>query len=411
MERAVEISKLELSQLTQLVTWLDEEHRKDRIELQTLREIVAAQATLLEKQEAQLRAQGEQIIALQNQLARFPALDESLTLIKGQISHLKDQLAKQMDQEERIAQARKVEVEQQAKWRASLEKRLETLAEGLTSLISRLQALSEEQKRHAVAFGQMETLRQQLATATAKLTTVDVDNRHTTERLTNMERLLEETRLIVMRLSEEHRLAGEERRHFQEEFASQAQALNQRCDEQAAALRQLIGIRSQDQEQIAGLQAQVAAILQMAEGIEARLKRLEMSGLQTEENLVRLADKHDQLRQEQARLAQLLASAEERAGEEMPALRKMAAEWEITNHQIHDQLAELAMAQQRDRDTINELRKAIAAQGERLNQFMKAIFQFQEQTLRTQLSALEQRIQEAQKLIRPAVSYEGEDSR
>lgn len=408
MENVIEVPKLELSQLTQLVAWLDEEHRKDRIELQTLREKIAAQTMLLEKQEAQLRAQGEQIIALQNQLARLPSLDESLTSVKGQISYLKEQLAKQKEQEERAIQARKVEVEQQAKWRAGLEQRLETMAKELTNLISRLQALTEEQKRYAAAFSQIDTLRQQLATAAAKLSSIEAENRRAGERLANTEHLLDEMRLTTTRLSEERRLAGEEQRHFQEVFASQAQALNQRCDEQAAALRHLISIRSQDQEQIAGLQAQMAAILQMAEGIEVRLKHLETSGLQMEEALVRLIDKHDQLRHEQVRLAQLLEGIEQCAGEEMPAFRKLASEWDTVSRQIRDRLADLAMAQQRDRDTLNELRKAVAAQEERLNQFMKAIFQFQEQTLRTQLGVLEQRIQEAQKMIRPAISY-GED--
>jgi len=405
MENVTETPRImELSQLAQLATWLDEEHRKDRIELQTLRERVATQTTLLENQEAQLRVQGEQIVAFQNQLARLSALDEGLTLVKGQISYLKEHLAKQQEQEEHAAQARKIEAEQQAKWRAGLEQRLETLAKEITNFASRLQALSEEHKRFSAAFTQMDALRQQLAALTAKLASVEVDDRHTAERLAGMEHLLEETRLTMMRISEEHRLAKEEQRHLQEEFSSQAQALTRRCDEQAATLRHLIATWSQDQEQIVGLQAQAATILQMAEGMEVRLKRLEASDLQAREALARLEDKHDQLRQEQVRLIQLLENVEQRAGEEMPALRKLAAEWDTASRQLRDQLAELTLAQQRDRETLNELRKIVATQGERLNQFMTAIFQFQEQTLRSQLNALEQRIQEAQRLTRPAIS-------
>ncbi len=94
---------MDLSQATQLLTWLDEEHRKDKAMLIALRSQVEAQKVQLKEQAHQLQEIEALLGRFEGQFAKVPAFEESLQDVRTEFAGL---LAKHATEHEVIEETR-----------------------------------------------------------------------------------------------------------------------------------------------------------------------------------------------------------------------------------------------------------------------------------------------------------------
>ncbi len=124
------------TQLAQMVTWLDEQHRRDREELTKLQQRVEAQTNTLQEQARRIKTLESQLSSAKMQLGRFEQIDEALQNMRNELTIMVNA------QTEEIAKTRR-ELEQsrmtdrQANSRAIAELRKE---------LGRIRLLEEEQK-------------------------------------------------------------------------------------------------------------------------------------------------------------------------------------------------------------------------------------------------------------------------
>jgi len=119
---------LDLSQVTQLLTWLDEEHRKDKALLIELQGQVSAQRSQLTEQTRQLQEIQAILTRVEGQLPRFEQLDDSVQGIRTEFaSLLAKQAAEYETQQEQRARAQKLESETKARIIRQVQERVEAL--------------------------------------------------------------------------------------------------------------------------------------------------------------------------------------------------------------------------------------------------------------------------------------------
>jgi hypothetical protein len=95
---------MDIGQLSQMTTWLDEEHRRDRAELVRLQQQVERQETELQDQSHTIKSLEERVAALQGQLLRFGQLESSIDQLKENVVHMLDQAEERRQQEAREAE-------------------------------------------------------------------------------------------------------------------------------------------------------------------------------------------------------------------------------------------------------------------------------------------------------------------
>lgn len=92
---------MDLSQLNQMTTWLDEEHRRDKAELIRLQQLVHSQEIELQDQARVIQDIEGRMSALQSQLLRFAQLEGALQQLKGEVVQMLDQADERRQQEAR----------------------------------------------------------------------------------------------------------------------------------------------------------------------------------------------------------------------------------------------------------------------------------------------------------------------
>ena len=131
---------MDLTQLSQMVSWLDEEHRRDREEIARLDQRLQNMA--IEKQEQSRRIQDleSRLASTQAQLTRFTQIEQALQQLKGEVVVLLDKQT-----EARLTAEREAE-------RARISDR-EALGRGIAEVRKELTRLGriEEELGHAQA--------------------------------------------------------------------------------------------------------------------------------------------------------------------------------------------------------------------------------------------------------------------
>ena len=99
---------MDLTQLSQMVSWLDEEHRRDREELARLDQRLQNMA--IEKQEQSRRIQDleSRLASTQAQLTRFTQIEQALQQLKGEVVVLLDKQTEARLNAERDAERARV---------------------------------------------------------------------------------------------------------------------------------------------------------------------------------------------------------------------------------------------------------------------------------------------------------------
>ncbi len=77
---------MDTTQLAQMVTWLDEQHRRDREELTKLQQRVEAQTSTLQEQARRIKSLEAQLSSAKMQLGRFEQIDESLQNTRNELT-------------------------------------------------------------------------------------------------------------------------------------------------------------------------------------------------------------------------------------------------------------------------------------------------------------------------------------
>jgi hypothetical protein len=92
---------MDLGQLTQMTTWLDEEHRRDKAEMIRLQQRAESQEGELLDQARIIKDLEGRVVAMQSQLLQYGQLQKALEQLKGEITQLLDQAEERHQGEER----------------------------------------------------------------------------------------------------------------------------------------------------------------------------------------------------------------------------------------------------------------------------------------------------------------------
>jgi hypothetical protein len=95
---------MDVGQLTQMTTWLDEEHRRDKAELVRLQQRVESQEAELQDQARLIQDLEGRVAGLQAQLLKFTQYDASLQQLKEEVVHMFAQADERRQQEGREAE-------------------------------------------------------------------------------------------------------------------------------------------------------------------------------------------------------------------------------------------------------------------------------------------------------------------
>jgi hypothetical protein len=95
---------MDVGQLTQMTTWLDEEHRRDKAELVRIQQRVESQEAELTDQARLIQDLEGRVAGLQAQLLKFTQYDASLQQLKEEVVHMFAQADERRQQEGREAE-------------------------------------------------------------------------------------------------------------------------------------------------------------------------------------------------------------------------------------------------------------------------------------------------------------------
>jgi len=95
---------MDLGQLTQMATWLDEEHRREKAELIRLQQLVQRQESELQDQSHVLRNLEERLTNAQTQMLKFAQLETALEQLKEDVVQMLDRADERRQQETREAE-------------------------------------------------------------------------------------------------------------------------------------------------------------------------------------------------------------------------------------------------------------------------------------------------------------------
>jgi chromosome segregation ATPase len=120
---------LDLNQVTQLLTWLDEEHRKDKALLMALQSQIDTQKTQLTEQARQLQEIQATLARIEGQLPRLAQLDAGIQGVRTEFSGLlAKHVAEQDVREETRTRSDKLEAESLARIVRQVQERVESIA-------------------------------------------------------------------------------------------------------------------------------------------------------------------------------------------------------------------------------------------------------------------------------------------
>ncbi len=135
---------MDLGQLTQMTTWLDEEHRRDKAELIRLQQQIERQETELQDQSHVIRSLEERVTGLRNQLLKYAQLETSLDQLKEEVVQMFAKADERRQQESReAARVRAVENDNVSRSLNEIRRELEILPRQSEELALR----KAEQKR------------------------------------------------------------------------------------------------------------------------------------------------------------------------------------------------------------------------------------------------------------------------
>jgi chromosome segregation ATPase len=161
---------LDLNQVTQLLTWLDEEHRKDKATLAALQSQMDTQKTQLTEQARQLQEIQATLARLEGQLPKLAQLDTAIQGVRTEFSGLlAKHVAEQDVREETRTRSDKLEAESLARIVRQVQERVESIASFENTATILRDEDSKLRGEIARAFEQVASLNKRLAAQDERL--------------------------------------------------------------------------------------------------------------------------------------------------------------------------------------------------------------------------------------------------
>jgi len=278
---------MDLNQATQMLTWLDEEHRRQKAQLTELQEGLEGQAAQITALTKRLEDLEGRLAHTQAQLVRFPQIEQALQQLKNEIVLLLQKHEEQRRQaDEEAARARLVEKEAEAKRLAELQKQLQALPR----LGERLKSQAAEDKRLGKVVLDLQKgvadLTKQYEAQMARLQFLEEREKQSAkqmaERMAELQLLEKKLREDQARLIEKQQLAEQNRQRQMAEWAEEVESW--RKENWSGLLQQLKKQHQKNIKALATLQ-ELEKKLKQAQGELTHLQRLgeERQGKRIEE--------------------------------------------------------------------------------------------------------------------------------
>jgi chromosome segregation ATPase len=178
---------LDLNQVTQLLTWLDEEHRKDKAALMALQSQIDAQKAQLTEQARQMQEIQAALPRIEGQLPRLTQLDTAIQSVRTEFSGLLSKHAAEQDvREEMRTRSDKLETESLGRIVRQVQERVESIGtfEGIASALR-----DEDSKLRGEvtrAFGQSADIAKRLSAQDERIDLLAQDGQSFRDGLTNL---------------------------------------------------------------------------------------------------------------------------------------------------------------------------------------------------------------------------------
>ncbi len=311
---------MDTTQLTQMVNWLDEELRRERVGITKLQQLVERQTGELTEQSRQVKDLEGRLANTQAQLAKFARLDETLQQFKNEVVLLLDK---------RDEQRRKAQRETERLRMAEREAQSKTMGE----LRRELQDLSRHEEQLRLRESEDRRLGELLMSLRHEVTTMSKDF---DERARNLSYLTEQ------RAYDNKRIAGLQEENLTllkrtEKQDSRLKSLEDRTQRHERHVQELLQFKTNlKREQTEWMESQRVAherrkreMTQWREEVEAhrqdvsnlsdRMQEFNEAAEAGRQTMVMLETFQEQLRRDQNQIAELQRLAEERQRKELEA--------------------------------------------------------------------------------------------
>jgi DNA repair exonuclease SbcCD ATPase subunit len=299
---------MNLEQVSQLVAWLDEEHRKDKAQLTELANQLSQQYTQIAGLNKSLQDLEERLARVQSQALRYSQLEQAAGQTKAEVQVMLEQYEKHRTQaDEESFKIRQMERERQDQILSTLQLQIEALQQfqrsvvGDHDLLARLdltlptfQRELEEGIRRDEAISQRIQVVEEWASRFGQITT-------------EMHQLSERLRQERADAAEAARRAEQQRARHMAEWAEQMKTTRREVDEWITQMRTILEQHKESRALYASLQE-----------IEERLKQMEARLLQWQ----RLVEESRRKERDQ-----LLANVEKRWQQQLGEWQFLRDEW------------------------------------------------------------------------------------
>lgn len=318
---------MDLNQLSQMVTWLDEEHRRDREEIARLDQRLQNMA--IEKQEQSRRIQDleSRLASTQAQLTRFTQIEQALQQLKGEVVVLLDkQVEARLTAERESERARVSDREALSRGVAEVRKelsRISRLEESLVNLQAEDRRLGEIALAQRVAIGNVtKDLDERTRTLPYMIEQRAADNKRIAQLQGENTELLKRAESAVARLT-----VLEERLHRLEKDLQKIQPIPEQLYQDQKAFIESVKLSDVERDRQMGVWEQ--AIGEQKTAIEkqvVRLREFEARYEQAGRALKAIEEFQAGVLRDQKQVSELQRLAEERQ-------RKELVDWQAENEQ------------------------------------------------------------------------------
>ena len=385
---------MDLNQATQMLTWLDEERRQDKVELARLQEQVRRQAGEIAEQAKHIQELEGKLAGTQVHLSKIARLDDVLQQFKDEIVLLVEKYDQQRRQAEKEARhLRQMDRENQGKAVAEIKKELPKLSR----LEQELQIRRAEDKRLGEAVLNIQQGLADVAKAsedrTRSMTYLETQREQDTKRIAELQ---EETSQLLTR---------------SEAQARKLELLEDSVRRLESPIAEWPGFRSElKQEQMRLIEAQQLNEQQRQRQMESWAEELNEHRLKMEEYTARM-QRFTELYEENKRALEALEKFEQRLKQtqgEVVELQRLAEqrqkeqleEWRMENEKRwkkETMLWERQWREQTRRDeALEELLKQVEKQTEWNRSQIGVLFQERAEQVRQQIIELEKQMAQAE---------------
>ncbi len=261
---------MNLDQATQLITWLDEEHRKDKAQLGELANQLSQQYTQISGLNKSLQDLEERLARVQSQALRYTQLEQSAGQIKTEVQVMLDQYDRShQSAEEESFKIRQMEREREDQILAAVQMQLEALQQWQRSTVGDHDLVQRTDLTIGTFQRELEEAIQRDEDSNRRLQVIEEWVSRVGQLTTEMHALSERLRQERADAAEASRRAEQQRARHMAEWSEQMKSSRREIDEWLAQMRGFQDKSKDDRKAFQELQE-----------LEERLKQMESRLLQ-----------------------------------------------------------------------------------------------------------------------------------